>query len=148
MRCVNYARVLPVLALLVMSGCSTAYQKGHVNPLGWSYASGYKEAPGPGGLIKVTYQGSQWTLMHQVETYALYRCAEIAQRERAPYFGLYRTLPDALAGRRSSSVQPTPLLGVPHAEVHISLHHAAAPGLLSAAEVLARLGPAVRAGVP
>lgn len=84
--------------------------------------------------------------MYQVEIYALYRCAEIAQREGSPYFALYQTLAEALQDRRSATVKPTTLLGIPHAEVYIRLHRAAAPGLLSAAEVIARLKPDIIAG--
>lgn len=137
---------LAVLLALALTGCSTAYQEARDNPIELLSASGYKEQAGPGDLIKVTYKGSPSMLMYQVETYALYRCAEVAQRKGAPYFGLYQTLPDALSDRRSSSVRPTTLLGVPHAEVYVAPHKLAAPGLLSTAEVLARLAPQVKAG--
>lgn len=149
MRVLHRAAMLPMLPMLMaltLSGCSTAYQAGGVNPLGARFASGYHEEAGPGGLIKVAYKGSDLMGMYQVETFAMYRCAEIAQRERAPYFGLYNSLPNALAGKRGSAIQPTPLLGNPYAEVYISLHQAAAPSLFSTSEVLARLGPEVRAG--
>ena len=78
--------------------------------------------------------------------YALYRCAEIARREGSTHFALYQTLSDALQDRRSKTVRPTTLLGIPHAEVYISLRKADAPGLLATADVLARLKPAVMAG--
>jgi hypothetical protein len=103
------------------------------------------EEAGPGGLVKVTYKGNEWMQIYQVQDYALYRCAEIAQRQGSPYFVLYQTLPDALQNRSSNEVKPTTVLGIPHAEVYIGLRKTAAPGLLSAAEVLGRLKPAIAA---
>lgn len=135
-----------MLALLALAACSTAYQEAVDYPIGLKFASGYQEEAGPGGLIKVTYQGSPSMRMYQVETYALYRCAEIAQRKGAPYFGLYQTLPEALSDQRSSKVKPTTLAGNAHAEVYMSPRQSAAPGLLSTADVLARLGPEIKAG--
>jgi hypothetical protein len=145
----DYARAgrLSVAALLVtvLAACSTAYQEAHGNPL-LSSSSGYHEEKAAGELIKVTYKGNRTILMYQVEDYALYRCAEIAQREGSPYFALYQTLPDALQDRRSDRVRPTTLLGIPHAEVYIRLHTSPAPGLLSASEVSTRLAPSIIAG--
>lgn len=143
----GYTRRSALAMLLVMSltGCSTAYQAASSGLTGASGA-GYKEEPGPGGLVKVTYQGNRYMLMYQVQDYALYRCAEIAQRQGSPYFALYQTLPDALQNRTSTEVKPTTLLGIPHAEVYISLRKTPEPGLLSAAEVLARLKPTIDAG--
>ena len=138
------------LALLLgwsAAGCSTAYREASANEFIGS-GSGYREEAGPGGLIKVTYHGNQAMLMYQVQDYALYRCAQIAQRQRSPYFVLYQTLPDALQHRTSTEVRPTTLLGIPHAEVYIGLRQAGAPGLLATADVLARLKPAITAAAP
>jgi len=145
----GYARsgkaALAMFLGLATVGCSTAYQDASTG-LSRASGAGYKEEAGPGGLVKVTYKGNKWMLMYQVQDYALYRCAEIAQRQGSPYFALYQTLPDALQNRTSNEVKPTTLLGIPHAEVYISLHKTAAPGLLSAAEVLTRLKPTIPAG--
>lgn len=137
----SYARAgraaLALLLGLVGAGCSTAYQDASTG------LSGYREEAGPGGLIRVTYKGNERMRMYQVQDYALYRCAEIAQRRGSPYFVLYQTLPDALQDRSSVEVKPTTLRGIPHAEVYISLRNTAAPGLLSAADVLDRLKPMI-----
>jgi hypothetical protein len=136
---------LVMLLLSLAAGCSTAYQQAS-DSLILAKRAGYKEVAGPGGLIKVTYAGNKWMLMYQVQDYALYRCAEVAQRQGSPYFALYQTLPDALQNRTSKEVKPTTLLGIPHAEVYIALHQSAGPGLLSAADVLAGLKPTILAG--
>jgi hypothetical protein len=144
----GYARpgkaALALVLGLMAAGCSTTYQ--NAVPLSWASGAGYTEEAGPGGLIKVTYNGNKWMQMYQVQDYALYRCAEIAQRQGSPYFALYQTLPDALQNRTSKEVKPTTLLGIPHAEVYIGLYKTATPGLLSTAEVLASLKPAIVAG--
>jgi len=127
------------LAILVMSlatGCGTPHRP-HMGP------DQFREEPGPGGLVKVNYFGDGTVLMYQVQDFALYHCAEIARREGSPYFALYQTLPDALQNRTSSEVRPITVLGIPRAEVYISLRKTYMPGLLSTAEVLARLKPAV-----
>jgi hypothetical protein len=136
---------LALALVIIVGGCSTAYQAASAGPLKVQ-RTGYKEEAGPGGLIKVTYHGNERMLMYQVRDYTLYRCAEIAQREGSPYFVLYQTLPDALHDRSSAEVKPTTLLGIPHAEVYIGLRATAAPGLLSTADVLARLKPTITAG--
>jgi hypothetical protein len=133
---------LALLLGVMAAGCSTAYQDASTGLIQASGA-GYKEEPGPGALIKVTYHGNNWMLMYQVQDYTLYRCAEIARRQGSPYFVLYQTLPDALQNRSSNEVRPTTLLGVPHAEVYVGLRQTAAPGLLSTAEVLEKLKPAI-----
>jgi hypothetical protein len=136
---------LPLLLGFMLAGCSTAYQDGSTG-LSWASGAGYKEEAGPGGLVKVTYKGNKWMQMYQVQDYALYRCAEIARRAGSPYFALYQTLPDALQDHTSNEVRPTTLLGIPHAEVYVSLRKTGAPGLLSAADVLAKLKPAIIEG--
>jgi len=135
---------LALLLAIMAVGCSTAYREASTGLI-QAAAAGYKEEAAPGGLIKVTYQGNQWMLMYQVQDYALYRCAEIAQGRGSPYFVLYQTLPDALQNRSSNEVRPTTLLGIPHAEVYIALRQSAAPGTLSTAEVLQKLKPAIAA---
>lgn len=144
MRRLAFATLL-ALALTACSTTATSYRALPEFPL-MRPAAGYQEEARSGGLIKVTYNGDRTMLMYLVENYALYRSAEIAQRERKPYFALYQTLPEALKDQRSSAVKPTTLLGIPHAEVYIRLHGSAAPGLLSTTEVLARLGPSIYRG--
>lgn len=134
---------LALVLAATLTACSTAYQDARSSSLVKNPGGGYDEERGPGGLIKVRYAGNQAILMYQVQHYALYRCAEIAQREGSPYFALYQTLADALQDRRAGTVRPTTLLGIPHAEVYIKLHPAAGPGLLSTAQTLANLKPIV-----
>lgn len=139
-------KAVRALALgIIVAGCSTGYRAASTGPFG-DTSTGYEEEAGPGGLIKVTYRGQNRMLMYQVQDYTLYRCAEIAQLQGSPYFVLYQTLPAALENRSSTEVRPTTLLGIPHAEVYIGLRKTAAPGLLSTADVLARLKPTIDAG--
>jgi len=135
--------ILFAMMVTSASACSTYYQESRQLPM-MNSSSGYQEEKGPGGLIKVIYQGNNAIRMYQVEDYTLYRCAEIASREGSPYFALYQTLPDALNDRRSDAVRPTTLLGIPHAEVYIGLRKTAEPGLLSTNDVLAKLAPSIK----
>lgn len=145
MRNLTTSRRLALMSILAatLTACSTAYQDARSSSLLKNPGGGYDEEKGPGGLIKVRYVGNREILMYQVQHYALYRCAEIAQREGSPYFALYQTLADALQDRRADTVRPTTLLGIPHAEVYIQLHPAAGPGLLSTAQTLSNLKPIV-----
>ena len=135
--------VFPFLFALAVGACSTAYQEATELPMFWPGA-GYHEEAAPGGLIKVAFKGNRDILMYKVADYTLYRCAEIAQREKSPYFALYQTISDAIQNNRTSTVRPTTLSGLPVADVYVRLHQAGEPGLLSTAEVLARLRPSVR----
>ena len=137
--------VLAAVLALAIGACSTTYQEARKVPMLW-HGSGYHEEAAPGGLIKVAFRGDRDILMFKVAEYTLYRCAEIAKRERSPYFALYQTVSDAVQDHRTSAVHATTLNGLPVADVYIRLHQAAEPGLLSTAEVLSRLSPSIGAG--
>jgi len=138
-------RIFVAGCLVVLAGCA-GYRSESPNAFPWKIqAAGYSEEQGPGPLIKVTYKVSMvgGATMHMTQVYALYRCAEIAQREGKPYFALYHDLPAALADRPSDTNTVTLVLGMPSSHAYIMLHDKNGPGLLSTAEVLARLGPKV-----
>jgi hypothetical protein len=134
----------PLLALACLTGCATGYHDMR-NPLvGWT--GGYWEDKGPGELIKVGFAGNGAITRDKVGTYLLYRCAEVAQRERKAYFALYQSLPEAVMDRRSSEKTVTTVTGKPTAYAYILFFDDAAPGLLSTADVLKRLAPEVTGG--
>ena len=133
--------------MLMLTACAGYREEDHspLTMLKWQ-AAGYSEEKGPGDLIKVSYKVRMLggATMHMTEMYALYRCAEVAQREGKPYFALYQDLPAALADRRSDKNKVTLVLGKPESYAYILLHAESGPGLLSTAEVLARLDPLVK----
>jgi len=134
----------PLLALMGLVGCATGYQD-MSNPLvGWT--GGYWEDKGPGELVKVGFAGNGMITRDKVGTYLLFRCAEIAQRERKAYFALYRSLPEAVVDKRSPEKMVTTVTGKPTAYAYILFFDDAAPGLLSTADVLKRLAPEVTGG--
>jgi hypothetical protein len=94
-------RTIATLSLLLLvSGCATGYHDAS-NPL-LGMAGGYWEQKGPGKLIKVGFNGNALIDRAKVGTYLLYRCAEIAQREKRSHFLMYQNLPEAIRDRRSS----------------------------------------------
>lgn len=131
-----------LLPALILTACASGY-----TPSNLIVGFGYTEEKGPGQLIKVSYVGRDDTV-YMAAHYVLYRSAEIAQRERKPYFALYQDLPAALADRRSEKSLPGTADGKAHSFAYIVPFEHDAPGLLSAAEVLRRLGPKVKGSAP
>lgn len=134
----------PMATLLLLAGCATGYHD-LSNPLvGWT--GGYWESKGPGELTKVGFAGNSIVTRNKVGIYLLYRCAEIAQRERKPYFALYQSLPAAVMDKRSPDKEVTTITGKPTAYAYILFFDQDAPGLLNTADVLQRLEPEVKGG--
>jgi hypothetical protein len=105
---------------------------------------GYEEEPGPGKLIKVSYTGPLSATVYMAANSVLYRSAEITQREGKAYFALYNDLPSALHDRRSEKTVYSTVGGRAFSYAYILPFQDDAPGLLSAAEVIARLEPKVK----
>lgn len=129
-------------AAMLLGGCATGYNDAK-NPL-LGFAGGYWDQKGPGELIKVGFAGNAYITKEKVGTYLLFRCAEVAKREGKPYFALYQNLPSAVADRRSSEKTVTTVTGKPTSYAYILLFDGPAEGLMSAADVIARLGPEVK----
>ena len=134
------------VAVALLAGCATGYQASSNGLMGPSIF-GYREAKGPGELIKVSFHGNAMTEREAVGRYLMYRCAEIAQREKKPYFALYPTLLAAALDKRSNG---NPVGSFPEPQrgfTYILLFNAPSQGLMNTKEVLARLGPEVKKGV-
>lgn len=128
---------------LCLGACQSYHGMGEIAGIPLS-SSGFKEEKGPGDLIKVEYHGTPFLSLYRTELFAMYRCAEVAQRAGKPYFALYQTLPDALAGQSSAKNKASTVTGVPYSYAYIRLHDAAGSGLLSTQEVLTRLTPLIQ----
>ena len=129
-------------ALLV--GCATGYQDSRNLLLGWT--GGYWEQRGPGELIKVGFSGNVMVSKEKVQTYLMYRCAEVAAREKKPFFAFYPNLVAAVRDQRADGKPASSLVGRPTTHAYILLFDAPERGLLETGEVLSRLATEVRGG--
>lgn len=129
------------LACLMLAGCATGYHDA-TNPLtGWS--GGFWDSKGPGQLIKVGFSGNGYITREKVGTYVLYRSAEVTRREGKEYFVMYDSLPAAISDRRSSERKVSTIGGKAATYVYVLLKTEPGPDVLSASEVINRLGPEV-----
>jgi hypothetical protein len=88
---------------LLLAGCSTPYQKssGFKFPPG-----GYEEQQLEPGIWRVGYSGNGYTSRESVQTYWLYRCAELSLEHGADGFEIISRMPLAeLRGTRHAAVQ-------------------------------------------
>ncbi len=131
-----------VLLALSLGGCATGYHSA-TNPI-LGFTGGYWDTPGPGSTIKVGFSGNGFITPDKVGVYLLYRCAEVTQREGGTHFVLYRTLPEAIADKRSLERNVLTLGGKPASYAYIWIVPEGERDALSAADVIARLGPEVK----
>ncbi|NHZ35062.1 hypothetical protein [Massilia rubra] len=124
--------------LLTLAACSDYRERTWLTYQGRD-AGGYEEEAGPGKLIKVSYTGPLGVHVYMAANSVLYRSAEITQREGKAYFALYNDLPSALKDRRSEKAIFSTVGGRAFSYAYIVPFQDNAPGLLSAAEVIARL---------
>ncbi len=80
----SLSRRMPILLLLVLGGCTTGYHPQGVLGDGFS-----EEKLGPDRWI-VRFAASSFTPRERLETFLLYRCAEIALENDSRYFVLFR----------------------------------------------------------
>lgn len=123
---------------LMLTACGSDYRPRTMFAL-QGLDGGYEEEPGPGKLIKVSYTGPLGATVHMAANSVLYRSAEITQREGKAYFALYNDLPSALKDRRAATTLFSTIGGRAFSYAYIVPFQGHAPGLLSAAEVIARL---------
>jgi hypothetical protein len=64
---------------------------------------GHEVQKTPGKLELVTFAGNGFITADLVQTYAIYRCAELAKSRNMPYFVMYNTLVAAALNRPSVS---------------------------------------------
>ncbi len=75
---------LLILACVFFGGCATRYQQNKGMLL--SGNTGYTDTRTGEDTYKVSFAGNQYTQRDQVETYALYRCAEVTSAAGYDYF--------------------------------------------------------------
>lgn len=129
--------VFPLLAALALGGCATPYG----TP---SLAGGYNEYPVNPQLVKVNFFGNGYITSAKVQTYTLYRCAELARDAKKPHFVIYDSL--GAAARDRPAVQPRvgALGGKPLAFAFLLMLDHPRDGSMETQDVLARLAPQVR----
>ena len=95
--------------------------------------------------IKVGFSGNGYIKPEKVGIYLLYRSAEVTQREGGTHFVLYQSLNDAVADVRSSERKVSSTWGKPNTYAYIWVVPAEEREALSAAEIIERYGPEVKA---
>lgn len=131
------------LFALCLTGCATGYHSANNPILGWT--GGYWDQKGPGSTIKVGFSGNGFIKPDKVGIYLLYRSAEVTQREGGTHFVLYQSLNDAVADVRSSERKVNSTWGKPNTYAYIWIVPAEEREALSAAEIIERYGPEVKA---
>lgn len=126
------------LAGVLLSGCA-ATQYGSVGLTG-----GHFETLLPGPLLKVSFSANAHSQSATVQTFALYRCAELARKQGKSHFVIYESL------RLAALDVPAdmPLVGSmgnkPMASAFMRLLDEPIPGSLRTEDVLATHGPTVK----
>jgi hypothetical protein len=131
-------------ACILAAGCATKYG-------GPTAAGGFKDSPVNERLVKVSFTGNGYVTSEKIQTYALYRCAELAREAKKPYFVLYDSLTAAARDLPSEQPRVGTLGGKPGAMAFIVLHDEARRGAQETSAVLERLRPQVEtdiAGTP
>ncbi|NHZ90359.1 hypothetical protein F2P45_15230 [Massilia sp. CCM 8733] len=134
---------LSLALMLLLAACAADYHP-RTNYVLFASDGGYQEEQGPGKLIKVSYIGPRGVNVYMAANSVLYRSAEITQREGKTYFALYNDLPSALKDRRSDKAVYSTVGHRAFSYAYIVPFEDNAPGLLSAAEVIARLETKVK----
>jgi hypothetical protein len=136
MRVIHAAAVAAVIGL---SGCATQYGSSGLT-------GGYGESPVNGQLVKVNFYGNGYITADKVQAYALYRCAQVAQAAKKPWFVIYDSLHGA--ARDLPALQPTvgTLGGKPVAFAFMAMLDAPRPGAQEVSAVLAKLATEVQGG--
>jgi hypothetical protein len=124
-------------ATLCLTGCATPYGS-------TSLAGGHSDAKVNDRLIKVDFFGNGFITSDKVQTYGLYRCAEIADAAKKPYFVVYDSLNAAALNRPSNKPRVGTLGNKPVAVAFVLLEDAPRIGAQKTSAVLAELGPIVR----
>lgn len=126
-------------AMVVLCGCATPYSSSGLT-------GGYTEARVNDRLLKVNFYGNGYITADRIQTFALYRCAEVARAAKKPYFTLYDSLTSAARDIPASQPRVGTLGGKPIAYALIALHDELPPGGHDVSAVLAELGPKVQLG--
>ena len=129
-----------VLALCVgLAGCATPYSSS-------GFTGGYTQLRVNERLVKVNFFGNGYIAADRVQTFALYRCAEMAREAKKPYFILYDSLTAAARDVPSSQPRVGTLGGKPVAFALVKLEDGPRRGAQEVSAVLAALAPQVQPG--
>lgn len=121
---------------LSTSACTTPYGS-------TGLTGGYFEKRVNDQLLKVNFAGNGFTGADKIQTYALYRCAEIARDAKKSHFVIYESLFAAARDRPAMEPRVGTIGGKPIAIAFMSLEDQARPGAHEVSAVLARLGPQI-----
>lgn len=126
--------------LSILSGCgATSYQSAR-----GSFTGGHwEENVNNGILLKVGFSGNGLTSTDVAQKYFMYRCAELAKYKNKPYFILYATLREAVAGKPSAKPSLQLYGNHPHFFGYITYADSPLDGSLSTEKTLADLDPIV-----
>ena len=122
---------------LVLGGCATSYG-------GAGLTGGYAQSRVNDRLMKVDFYGNGYIKADMVQSYALYRCAEIAKEKNKAYVVIYDSL------RTAALDIPTPLPkvgslgGKPSAYAFVAFEDTQRSGAQEVEPLLARLRPLVQ----
>ena len=123
-------------ACIGLGGCATPYSSSGLT-------GGFFQERVNDRLVKVNFVGNGYITADRVQTFALYRCAEMARDAKKPYFTLYDGLLAAARDLPSEKPRVGTLGGKPIAFAFIALQDAPSVGAHEASAVLAALGPQV-----
>jgi len=136
----NYtAKTALIAATLALAGCATPYASSGIT-------GGYSEVKVTDRLLQVHFTGNGYSTSETIQTFALYRCAELARDAKKPYFVLYDSLNAAARGIPSMKPRVGTLGGKPAAFAFLALEDAPKRGTQDAQEIIRTLGPSVDLG--
>lgn len=124
-------------ASLSLTACATQYGSA-------GFTGGHVDSKVNNRLIKVDFHGNGFITSDKVQTYGLYRCAEIADAAKKPYFVVYDSLRAAAADKPSTRPKVGTLGNKPSAVAFVLLEDAPRSGAQKTSAVLAELGPLVK----
>lgn len=125
-------------ASLCLAGCATQYGASGLT-------GGYFDTRVNHRLVQVNFSGNGYITADKIQTFALYRCAELARNANKPYFVIYDSL--AAAARDVPARQPRvgTLGGKPAAFAFMALEDEPRDGAQDVNVVLGELTPIVQA---
>ena len=133
--------VTTLVAGIALSGCATQYQS-------TGLTGGHHESAAPGKLQKVNFSGNGFIAADTVQKYALYRCAEVAQKSRKPHFVIYDSLVAAALDRPASMPRVGSVGNKPMAYAFMLVLDAPRSGSKETQAVLDELHPVVHPPKP
>ena len=131
--------VAALAACVGIAGCATPYSSSGLT-------GGYSQQRVNERIVKVNFFGNGYIAADRVQTFALYRCAEMAREAKKPYFVLYDSLLAAARDVPASQPRVGTLGGKPMAFALVKLEDGPRPGAQEVSAILAELAPQVQPG--